>query len=180
MVKVILILSLFSAFLVPSANAGVIDPIPLFKNIHESPHKDSLFSKNSGLIFCPLTKKFYNDDDDIAVKTIILEAVGEGYRGMVAVGEVIRNRADLFTKDVNTVCLMPKQFSCWNDRKRAKRFLEKYRDFYFIAHMAWIESKKGALTSGATDYHADPIHPYWADSYRVAAHIGKHVFYVRK
>jgi len=180
MIKIILVLSFCLAFIVSPANAGVIDPIPLFKNIQESPREGSLFSQKTGHIFCPLSKKFHKHDDEVAVKTIILEAAGEGYRGMVAVGEVIRNRSDLFHKDFNTVCLMPKQFSCWNDRARAKRFIEKHRDYYFIALAAWVESEKSALTGGATDYHADRIHPTWADSYRVAAHIGKHIFYVRK
>lgn len=180
MVKAVLILFLCSVSAVSPASAGVMDPIPLFKDIHESPHEGLSFSQKSGLIFCPLSKQFYKHDDEVAVKTILLEAVGEGYRGMVAVGEVIRNRSDLFHKDFNTVCLMPKQFSCWNDRARAKRFIEKYGDYYFVALMAWTESKKSAFTGGATDYHADRIHPKWADSYRVAAHIGKHIFYVRK
>lgn len=162
------------------AAASVLDPIPIFKTVHESPHEEALFSKKSEPFFCPLSKNFYNRNDEIAVQTIILEALGEGYQGMVAVGEVIRNRAGLFLKDYDTVCLMPKQFSCWNDGGRAENFLEKYHEYYFIAALAWHESKKGVLTRGATDYHTDEIHPYWADAYRVAAQIGKHIFYVRK
>ena len=179
MAKVILIL-FFCGVAASSASASVLDPIPIFKTIHESPHEESLFSKISGPFFCPLSKNFYNPKEDIAVQTIILEALGEGYQGMVAVGEVIRNRSELFLKDYDTICLMPKQFSCWNDGRHAEDFLETYRDYYFIAALAWQESKKGDLTNGATDYHADRIHPYWADAYRVAAQIGKHIFYVRK
>ena len=108
-----------------------------------------------------------------------MEALGEGYEGMVAVGEVIHNRTRLFTKDAQSVCLMPKQFSCWNDGTHARDFLEKYREYYFIALMAWFESGQSDLTHGATDYHADRVHPYWADAYRVAARIGAHIFYVR-
>ena len=113
------------------------------------------------------------------VQTIILEAAGEGYEGMVAVGEVIRNRAKFFQKDFKAVCLAPKQFSGWNDAERAACFLEEHRDHYFLALAAWRESEKTSLTNGATDYHADYVHPYWADAYQVTAEIGRHIFYVR-
>ena len=113
-------------------------------------------------------------------ETLLMEALGEGYKGMVAVGEVIRNRTRLFDKNAENVCRMPKQFSCWNDEKHADKFLKQNRAYYFIAVMAWLESEHSALTNGATDYHTEDIHPYWADAYRVSAHIGKHLFYVRK
>ena len=129
---------------------------------------------------CPLTKDFGNEDEKVVAQTILMEALGEGFRGMVAVGEVIRNRTRLFMKDPEAVCLMPKQFSCWNDEARARAFLEKYRDYYFIALAAWFESQNSDLTDGATDYHANYVHPYWADAYRAVACLGKHIFYVRE
>ncbi len=180
MIKTIIVVLLGFICAILPAHAGVLDPAPIFKNIHESPPESSLFSKKTEPIFCSLNKKFYDDSSDIEIKTIILESLGEGYRGMVAVGEVIRNRTALFHKDSGAVCRMPKQFSCWNDSAQAEKFLEKYRDYYFVAATAWIESKKGSLTLGATDYHTVHVHPYWADAYQVAAHIGKHIFYVRK
>jgi N-acetylmuramoyl-L-alanine amidase len=45
--------------------------------------------------------------------TIYGEARGEPIEGQVAVGSVIRNRTDRLTT-YSTVCLKPKQFSCWN------------------------------------------------------------------
>ncbi len=167
-------------FTISPSHAGAIDPIPVFKYIYESLHEESLFSKKNPPFFYPLYKEFYNHDDEVVLQTIILEAVGEGPQGMVAVGEVIRNRAKLFLKDFHTVCLMPKQFSCWNDGDRARQFLEKHRHYYFLALMAWRESEQSGLTGGATDYHTNFIHPYWANAYRIVATIGNHIFYVRK
>ena len=163
-----------------TAHAGVIDPAPLFRDVPGSPPQDLFFRAKTPDFFCPLIKKFYNDSEEIAAQTILLEALGEGYEGMVAVGEVIRHRSKFFLKDPASVCLMPKQFSCWNDPKKARVFLEKYREYYFIALMAWRASEKSSLTGGATDYHANYVRPYWADAYHVAARIGRHVFYVRK
>ena len=178
--KILSIFILAGVLNVPSLHAGIIDPLPVFQNPPESPPQGSLFHGRTRDFFCPLLKKFYNDSDDVAAQTILLEALGEGYEGMVAVGEVIRHRSKFFLKDPAAVCRMPKQFSCWNDEKKAREFLERYREYYFVALTAWKESEKSALTGGATDYHADSMHPYWADAYRIASRSGHHIFYVRK
>ncbi|GEM_PF-925430 len=148
--------------------------------LHERSVEKSLLTEKDPLFFLPLYNKFYNDDENTAVQTVILEAVGEGYEGMVAVGEVIRNRTQLFLADFKMVCLMPMQFSCWNDRDRAEQFLNEHRDYYFLALTAWRDSENSQLTKGATDYHADTIHPDWADDYYVTTQIGSHIFYVRQ
>jgi N-acetylmuramoyl-L-alanine amidase len=151
--------------------AAVTDPIPIQR---------SLSIEKSKPLFYLLTKKFCNDPDRTAVETLLLEALGEGFYGMVAVGEVIRNRQKLFSADAAKVCRMPKQFSCWNNEERAEEFLKKHRFYYFVALLAWKHSGSTSLTGGATDYHADSILPYWAGAYRVSARIRNHIFYVRQ
>ena len=178
--KAFLVLFLFYTLSISTVHAGIIDPTPLLTNAPKSPPEKLLLQGKTEDFFCPLFKNFYNDPNEVAVQTILLEALGEGYEGMVAVGEVIRHRSKFFLKDFTAVCRMPKQFSCWNDEKKSREFLEKYRDYYFVALTAWRDSEKTTLTGGATDYHADSIRPYWADAYSVAAHIGRHIFYVRK
>ena len=178
--KAVSVLCLSWALFSSSASAGVVDPTFFPRNASEVPHESAASSENTAHFLCPLTKTFYNDQDKTAAETILLESLGEGYKGMVAVGEVIRNREKLFSKDADAVCRMPKQFSCWNDPKRAEEFLKRNRLYYFVALLAWKHSKKTSLTSGATDYHADSVRPYWADAYRVAARIGRHIFYVRE
>lgn len=167
------------ALTVSAAYAGILDPLPIPKNFSESPPTRNAGLEKSMQFFCPLTKNFYNDSDKIAAQTLLLEALGEGYEGMVAVGEVIRNREKLFLKGPKEVCLMPKQFSAWDDTAHAEEFLKKYRGYYFIALTAWLESEKSAFTKGATDYHTVSIHPYWADAYHVATRIKHHIFYRR-
>ncbi len=164
----------------PPALAGTFDPVPVLKDLPASPPQDALFRAKAQDFFCPLIKKFYNDPEEIAAQTLMLEALGEGYDGMVAVGEVIRNRTKLFLKNPSEICRMKKQFSCWNDERKAREFLEKNKAYYFIALTAWRASERSALTGGATDYHAVYVRPYWAEAYRVAARIGRHIFYVRK
>lgn len=115
----------------------------------------------------------------LAIETLILEAVGEGYEGMVAVGEVVRRRALLWGRSYAEVCLQPYQFSAWNDKKKAAEFLEKHKAYYETALRAWVESGRTDLTKGASDYHADTVLPYWARCYLRVAKVGRHVFYRR-
>lgn len=59
----------------------------------------------------------YNDNDaDIAVRTMLAEAGGEGYEGMAAVAHVIINRAKdgRWPKSIQDVALQDQQFSAWN------------------------------------------------------------------
>jgi hypothetical protein len=126
-----------------------------------------------------LQKEDFPGKERVVVETLLLEAVGEGYEGMLAVGEVIRNRSVLFHKDFEEVCLMPYQFSCWNDRERAKKFLENHKNYYALAEKAWRGSAFTRLVRGATDYHANTLMPDWAGAYQKTAWVGNHIFYKR-
>ena len=50
----------------------------------------------------------------ITAETIFAEARGEGREGMIAVASVIWNRAHGNPEKLETVCMAPWQFSCWN------------------------------------------------------------------
>lgn len=119
-------------------------------------------------------------DDRAAVETILLEAAGDGEESMIAVGEAIRNRCELFGKNARAVCLQPKQFSGWNDRARADEFLRDHRGYYTRAWVAWKLSASTSYTKGATDYHEKNILPYWASAYKQTAQVGSHIYYVRQ
>ena len=56
----------------------------------------------------------YGDANYMAV-TIFGEARGESIEGLVAVGNVIMNRARAANTSVKEICLAPKQFSCWDE-----------------------------------------------------------------
>ena len=111
--------------------------------------------------------------------TLILEAVGEGHKAMVAVGEVIRHRSTMFESGWDTICASPYQFSGWNDRRRALKFLAAHKDYYSAALDAWTESEFTDTTNGATEYHAKYVRPSWARDYKRVARIGSHIFYRR-
>ena len=118
--------------------------------------------------------------NEIAIYTIMGEAAGEPLEAQVAVAEVIRNRAKLRNQSVEAVCLAPRQFSFWNNRKKAEAWLEKYGtgEAYQRASRAWCESEESDLTMGA-DLYFNPMlcKPRWnMDMVLPRRQFGKHVF----
>lgn len=73
-----------------------------------------------------------NPDVSILAQTMWGEARSHGAKGMLAVGNVIKNRAEanekMFGQGIRGVALKPKQFSCWNEgdpnRDRIKKILK--------------------------------------------------------
>lgn len=73
-----------------------------------------------------------NPDLNVLAQTIWGEARQEGTKGMIAVGNVIKNRAEankkMFGQGIRGVALKPKQFSCWNEgdpnREKLKDILQ--------------------------------------------------------
>jgi spore germination cell wall hydrolase CwlJ-like protein len=73
-----------------------------------------------------------NPDLNVLAQTIWGEARQEGTKGMIAVGNVIKNRAEankkMFGQGIRGVALKPKQFSCWNqgdpNREKLKDVLQ--------------------------------------------------------
>lgn len=116
-------------------------------------------------------------EDVTAIRTILLEARGEGLNGMIAVGEVIRNRAKARHQTFSEVCLAPLQFSAWNAPRAAKHALAGISgEEYQRAAKAWALSEHTNLVNGATHYHTVSVYPYWAIGH-TPIRIGSHLFY---
>ena len=77
--------------------------------------------KTSPAVKPAVTAPAVNPDVSILAQTIWGEARSHGATGMLAVGNVINNRAEdvensrLFGSGIRGVALKPKQFSCWNE-----------------------------------------------------------------
>lgn len=128
-------------------------------------------------------------DRDIVATCLVLEAGGEGPEGMQAVLNVILNRAGGNLYRMVPETLKYGAFSCMASVWRVDS-----PDFSPLFDRAMNQSKSydqamqlielmeaGFLadnTCGATHYHADYIHPYWADSLQYLITIGHHIFYV--
>jgi N-acetylmuramoyl-L-alanine amidase len=79
-----------------------------------------------------VTAEIAHPDLSVLAQTIWGEARQEGTKGMIAVGNVIKNRAEankkMFGQGIKGVALKPKQFSCWNEgdpnREKLKDILQ--------------------------------------------------------
>ncbi len=115
--------------------------------------------------------------------TMWCEASGEGRAGMLAVGEVIRNRvkSDLFPNDWYVVIHTPRQFSCWGQDgftpvRKPERGDDSYRLALRLAKSVY-EGRAPRMTANALFYHAKDVAPYWSRHYPRLGRIGNHVFY---
>lgn len=129
---------------------------------------------------------------DVLARTLWAEARGEGEEGMKAVACVVLNRvavADQYNgrywwgNDIQSVCLKPWQFSCWNKNdpnlKKLLHVSMDDRSFVLaldIAKKAYEKQLKD-FTNEATHYHTKYIIPHWAKNQKPSAIIGKHIFY---
>lgn len=119
-------------------------------------------------------------DDELIAATLILEAGGERHPySMVAVYEVIRNRATQRNQTMREVVLARKQFSCWNNvERRMELFEHATRHIQYPLALKIVREKKDTnITRGATHYHAVRVNPYWATSYTETITIQNHIFY---
>ena len=112
--------------------------------------------------------------EQVVIDTLIFEAIGEGFDGMVEVAIVIRNRARERKQSFEEVVKAPYQFSCWN--KGAVRHKYRQKD-YDLAKKAW-EYSAVAKNDGANLYHAYYVVPNWDWSKcKFIKKVGKHYFY---
>lgn len=158
-----------------------------------------------------LTKKALtpalNMHEKIIACTILMEARGEGNKGMYWVAGVIAQRMANRGLHGTTVCRQDWQFSCWNKDKRGKRktvadvkHLLKTKEATYaslLARSIYMSSRSRTLIDVTYTRHADHYYskkymkkpPYWAfeiiekDGEEIkipikpVAVVGNHVFY---
>lgn len=142
--------------------------------------------KNSLLILClvaSLSSRLFAgySEQEVVAATLIMEAGGErNGHAMVAVYEVIQNRAKAAKKTFLQICLARKQFSCWNGVTDIEKAIAKAK-----RHKKWNESiyvvmnaVNNNFTKGATHYHSNKISaPSWSKKMTNLGSIGNHIFY---
>lgn len=127
---------------------------------------------------------------DILTRTLYGEARGEPHKGAIAVAWTIRNRAEdpkwWGGPSIESVCLKPKQFSCWNVGDPNYPFLSGIKpipskDYVRLQEVAIavIDGHEIDPTYGATHYHARSMrnYPVWTKNAKMTIVIGGHVFY---
>lgn len=132
-------------------------------------------------------------DEYIIATTLVGEAGGEGKDGMIAVANVLKNRAKATKENIANIALKPKQFSMWNSHtingSTVQDVHKKYvKDAYPNNEDVWdsaVEIVKNINnlndnTEGATSYYNSSIvKPNWgegSDTWKNSKKIGNHVF----
>lgn len=116
------------------------------------------------ILFVSFTSPAFADvTDRLAVMAIMGEASNQGYEGMVAVGEAIRNRGNL--KGVYGV--------------NARHIHKEPKWVWDMALRAWKDSERSNLVKGADHWENIKAYgkPYWAKKMIETARIKDHVFY---
>jgi spore germination cell wall hydrolase CwlJ-like protein len=122
-------------------------------------------------------------EQKVVAAVILGEAACQGSKGMVAVGEVIGERARLSGTSPLTVVTKPKAFSCLTGRKldafvRRKSREEGYGEALRIARTVTDTPQRlPGITRRATHFTRSDERPYWARGHRPVAVIGEHAFY---
>ena len=133
-----------------------------------------------GLFAKPVSAATYGQE--VVAAVLLAEARGEGEKGMIAVAEVIRRRADL--KGVSMLAVVkPGTFTSLNGTNRDD-LLKKFRYHKLfpvalrIARRAYNEPEDlNNITQNATHFaHKDEI-PWWATGRVPVVTIGNHAFY---
>jgi spore germination cell wall hydrolase CwlJ-like protein len=119
-------------------------------------------------------------------KAVYFEARGEPERGQTAVAKVILNRVES-EKYPDTICGVVYQNA---ERRNACQFsfacdgvpdVAKEQKAWQRAQSIAVETLQGRNVPGpvltATHYHADYVHPYWANKLERLSKIGSHIFY---
>lgn len=125
-------------------------------------------------------------DFQIAARTIWAEARGEPEAGQRAIAFVLvnRRRTGRWGYAFASVCVAPKQFSCWNDydTNRGKMLELSDNDPLLIKFVGFLHDALVAVpdpTAGAMYYYAPnglALHPVWAQD-QPYIQIGNHRFF---
>ena len=122
-------------------------------------------------------------DQQVVALTILGEARGEGAQGMYGVACVIAERSINWKRNgrkqtPRQVCLVDKQFECWNNGKMpSKRLLDTPQGKYALYLAMNIKRVDRSYVNFADHFCHIKKNPYWASGRKPVAIIKKHKFF---
>lgn len=131
-------------------------------------------------------------DLDVLILTCIGEARGEPPEGIIAVANVIMNRATSDKSSIKAVCFKPKQFSCWNLNDPNYPILTRlaidlvsgdltgYNELVYLVqgvHQRILKDNTRYSVNYVTRGLWDTNRPAWAKNVVQAKQIGNHIFF---
>lgn len=128
-------------------------------------------------------------------KNIYFEAGNQPVAGKIAVSQVVLNRvySVAYPDTVCDVIYQARWRTNWKGDEVPVRHMCQFSWFcdgksddpvdsdtwmfsLMVAHSV-LNGDFGDITEGSTHYHADSVHPYWADSLNRTVQIDNHIFY---
>lgn len=106
---------------------------------------------------------------------VYFEARSEPVIGQLAVVHVVMNRMENRHLTAKEVVLQPAQFT-WT-MQQSSYWPKNTKVFLKCVKVAEQGMHQKDFTHGATHYHLQTIHPYWADSLHRVGKWGSHIFY---
>lgn len=122
---------------------------------------------------------------DTLARTLYGEAKANDVTDATAIACVVMNRVELpnWPNDVESVCLQPYQFSCWNanDPNRTRIFKATRENHWFsrcldLAADA-VDGKLNDPTTRSTHYHTPAVKPAWSRKRKPVYKTYGHLFY---
>lgn len=138
-----------------------------------------------------------NRDTFCLAQNIYFEAGNQPLAGKIAVAQVVLNRVENvnYPDNICDVVYQAKLEKNWKGNIMPVRHMCQFSWYCDgksdnpVDGITWAKSLSLArdtilnqdvltdLTEGATHYHADSVHPYWADSLNQTVQINNHIFY---
>ena len=151
----------------------------------------------ASILFYPQKVNGFDENGEAVclAKNIYFEAGNQPLAGKVAVAQVVFNRMEhaSYPDNVCGVVYQAKlrenwkgnmipvrhmcQFSWFCDGKSDIPVDSATWMFSVLTAESVLRGDFGDITEGATHYHADSVHPYWADSLNQTVIINNHIFY---
>ena len=117
-------------------------------------------------------------DSEIVYQTIAMEGANQSLEGQSLIAGTLLNRALIRGTKPEVEAMRPKQYSCWNDRNRAKTWLRRHFDSNTRTRaIQALERARNASKWHPTHYHTLQVMPYWARGHKPCVVVGNHAFY---
>ena len=173
-----------------------------YMNTSTHPFKAFLYGRGFGallmfILLFPGQLKAFDENNEVycMAQNIYFEAGNQPLAGKIAVAQVVLNRLD-HPNYPGTMCdviyqakwkenwlgnMVPIrnqcQFSWFCDGKSDDPVDSPTWLNSLLVARDVVQGRYGDITEGATHYHNDQVHPYWADSLNETVVINNHIFY---
>ncbi|MRN67953.1 PLxRFG domain-containing protein [Brucella sp. 10RB9213] len=155
---------------------GIQRPQPAQDNSASTSVQQEQPAKDQSAPVPGMSARDWND----TINTMIAEAGGDGPVGMLAVANVIRNRAERRGKSIGDIVRAPSQFEGYYAPGEKAVQAQQNPQVRAEAEKILRGVLAGELkdpTQGADHFHAGGVNPDWASKMPATARIGGHIFY---